>query len=157
MVHFDSGMLHVLCIQPMPGTALGSALRTAVHGKAPSASAQCTPAQHVKYPCIDWCKIIDSRKFLLNFEFYYPKRHFYVSSYNMSISIVGIICSCCDILEEGPEDSPAVWEVIQWVKQQEIPVVAVVISFAGQPSTCWCPSPLQSSWTKWCPLTVRIP
>lgn len=101
--------------------------------------------------------VIESSKFLLHFELYYPKPHFrVVLSYHMSICIVRIICNWCDIPEKGLEVCSAVWEVIQWTKQQEIPVATLVISFAGHPPICWTLVPWQSTWTQWGPLAVRI-
>lgn len=156
-MHSDVGVLHT-AVQPARASR-GSRVRLSDHSLCERHHLQL----HRAHLCSMWngpasihAKSSIPDKFLLNFESYYPKCHLYISSCNMSICIVRIICSCCDIPEEGPEDYPEVWEVIQWIKQQQIPVAALVTSFAGQPSTCWCPSPLQSSWTKWCPLTVRI-
>lgn len=50
-----------------------------------------------------------------------PQSSFQSSFYNISICRVWIICSWCNMPEEGLAGCPSVWEEIQWIKQQEIP------------------------------------
>lgn len=163
VVHLDSEMLHT-SVQFMLCTTLWGAIQTAVYVKGITwYCAVHNLCSHMWWPCINSCGHWFLQISIL-FWVLSSQSSFQSSFYNISICSIWIICSWCNIPEEGLTGCPSVWEEIQWIKQQEIPMAALVISFAGYPPICWSsfickvhgPNSIPSLWGFFSPAEEKV-